>query len=190
MAPIRLLLLSPLVSILPTVLAFSPSEKHLEPYQSLSASLRDAFPESTHHHPAYSSVVVLLDSLVTAPSCHRTATTEFIAECNDLIAGADNAMELKMHYAVRLAVCEFEASGIQFPGECSNLGKGGGVGRSVRPATEKKRVHSCLKKLEARPQWWTTLSNNLQNAIVICAAVRNEVEEGKLLPPCAGLGRC
>lgn len=173
MAPLRHLFCS-LISILPTVLTFSPTENRLEPYQFLSASLTHTFPESTHHHPAYSSVIVLLDSLSTAPSCHRTTTTEFISDCNNLSASstANNAMELKMHYAVRLAVCEFEASGIQFPGECSRFGSSGGGGR------EKKRVQACLKKLETRPQWWTSLSNNLQNAVVICAAVRNEVEEG------------
>ena len=53
-----------------------------------------------------------------------------------------------------------------YPPECKGLGG-------------KRDGHKrCIKRLEERPQWWTTLSNNIQNAMMVCAAVRHEVEQG------------
>ena len=42
-------------------------------------------------------------------------------------------------------------------------------------------MEQCLKALESRPQWWTSYSNNRQNAMVICQAARIETEKEELL---------
>jgi DNA polymerase III alpha subunit len=84
-----------------------------------------------------------------------------ISDCSILEASHS---DLRYRYASRLAVCEFEATGVNYPSECRN-----------------GRHEKCIKRLEERPQWWTTLSNNIQNVLVICAAVRHEVEEGRIL---------
>jgi len=126
----------------------------------LADSLAKTFPANTHQNPAYSSVLIYLSSLESKPSCHRAATAAFISDCNSLDT---TRSDLRYRYAARLAVCEFEATGILYPPECRD-----GDGHK-----------KCIKRLEERPQWWTTLSNNIQNAMVICAAVRHEVEKGR-----------
>ncbi|KAF8243185.1 hypothetical protein K440DRAFT_637719 [Wilcoxina mikolae CBS 423.85] len=128
----------------------------------LADSLAKAFPSNTHQNPAYASVLMYLSSLESKPSCHRSATATLISDCNTLdISDSD----LRYRYAARLAVCEFEATGIWYPSECR----------------DRNGQKKCIKRLEERPQWWTTLSNNIQNAMVICAAVRHEVEKDSLL---------
>lgn len=45
----------------------------------------------------------------------------------------------------------------------------------------KKDLEQCLRSLESRPQWWTSYSNNRQNAIIICQASRIEAEKEEML---------
>lgn len=158
----------------------APPRSH-EPFDlaGLSGSLHRSFPTATHNHPAYASALHLIDSLGTAPSCQRTATAAFVSDCSHFTrsfsGGTDN---FKVLFAVKLAVCEFQATGVTFPSECSHYrGRGDGE-QQLSDTAGKRQLQQCLRKLEERPQWWTTLSNNLQNAVVICAAVRHEVEEG------------
>ena len=107
---------------------------------------------------------------------------------------------VKSIYAARLAVCELVEAGASVPAQCSPmtpkksarrqykfggyLGRngspengGGGAGgySSVSPA----QLSHCLKSLESKPQWWTSYSNGRQNAIVICQAVRIDIEKGE-----------
>lgn len=133
----------------------------------LADSLAKAFPANAHGDPAYASVLLYLSSLESKPNCHRTATAALVADCNSLGgAGSDSDgnSDSRYRYAAQLAVCEFEATGIRYPSECRGRGS---------------RAHiKCIRRLEERPQWWTTLSNNIQNAMVICAAVGHDVEQG------------
>jgi hypothetical protein len=43
-----------------------------------------------------------------------------------------------------------------------------------------QQLGQCLKSLESRPQWWTSYSNNRQNAVVMCQAARGQIEKGEL----------
>lgn len=45
----------------------------------------------------------------------------------------------------------------------------------------KKDLEQCLRSLESRPQWWTSYSNNRQNAMIICQASRIEAEKEEML---------
>jgi hypothetical protein len=133
----------------------------------LAETLANAFQSSTHQNPAYASLQIILHSLETKPTCHRAATAALISDCNNLDASSDTPGDLRYRYAAQLAVCEFEATGIWYPDDCKSL-------------DSHKNWHGrCIKRLEERPQWWTTLSNNIQNAMVVCAAVRHEVEQGQ-----------
>lgn len=134
--------------------------------QSIPGNHRpNEFPENT----AYSSVIALLNSLESKPSCQQAATRKFAADCASIETPHGNT---KIQYAAQLAVCEFEAAGISYPPECSELTSPGGAG-----------LGRCLKALEERPQWWTTFSNNVQNALVICAAMRQAIEKGTYSNP-------
>lgn len=149
----------------PPILLESPirSESDL-----LDQSLSKAFPSRTHANPAYAEVFKYLESLSTAPSCHRAATASLITDCNTL----ESTSAAGYRYAAHLAVCEFEAAGVAYPHECKDIARRG--------------HHRCMKRLEERPQWWTTFSNSNQNAMMICVAVRHEVEQG--VSRCSGFG--
>lgn len=138
----------------------------------LSHALSRAFPTSFQHNPAYTSALDIFRSLQSKPSCHRSAAASLVLDCSSL-DGKPQDGGLKILYAAQLAVCEFEATGINFPRECKDLD---GKWLEVK-------VMKCVRKLERRPQWWTTLSNNIQSAVVMCSAIRHEVEKGKLSSP-------
>lgn len=114
----------------------------------------------------YSTALELLRTLSTKSSCYVEATSSLVADCSVL---QDDTIDdsVKVIYAVYLAICELKSTGVSYPKECNDLKNSG---------TPKRQV--CIKKLEEKPQYWTTLSNNLQNALVICAATRQEVERG------------
>ncbi|KAI9769085.1 MAG: hypothetical protein M1840_004436 [Geoglossum simile] len=109
---------------------------------------------------------------------------------------------VKSIYAARLAVCELVEAGTPAPAQCSPImakkparkqyGFGNYLGRNGRPknggggtggysSVSPERLGHCLKSLESRPQWWTSYSNGRQNAIVICQAVRIDIEKDDLL---------
>lgn len=134
----------------------------------LSLALSKAFPSSFQQNPAYASALDIFRSLELKPSCHRSAAASLVLDCGALESRKSQDGGLKIFYAARLAICEFEATGISFPQECNDLdGK-----------LQEIKVMRCVKKLEERPQWWTTLSNNIQSAAVMCSAVRHEIEKG------------
>ncbi|KAI9781748.1 MAG: hypothetical protein M1839_005741 [Geoglossum umbratile] len=109
---------------------------------------------------------------------------------------------VKSIYAVRLAVCELAEAGASVPVPCSPmmpkkparkhhgfkgyLSRNGqsknGNGKTVgHDDVSSVQLSHCLKSLESRPQWWTSYSNGRQNAIVICKAVRIDIEKDDLL---------
>lgn len=161
-------------------LSFRPTQKDSPSIQDtwlpdpgddmLSHALSRVFPPSFQHNPVYASALEIFRSLESKPSCHRSAAASLVLDCSSL---EDRPQDggLKISYAAQLAVCEFEATGISFPRECKDLD--GGKWLEVK-------VMKCVKKLEERPQWWTTLSNNIQSAVVMCSAIRHEVEKGKV----------
>ena len=98
-------------------------------------------------------------------------------------------------YAARLAICELEGASTLIPQPCiaitASIRTPSTSGfRFLRKPTShhldekklpKRDLELCLKALESRPQWWTSYSNNRQNAIVICQASRAETEKEEIL---------
>lgn len=137
-----------------------------------------------------------------SPSCNRVAATRLVTSCQDL-GGKGNtdpdtnqALDLiRSVYAARLAICELEGAGAVVPQPCipvtvplptpSNSGfrlfrrfKYMDCDETILP---KKDLEQCLRGLESRPQWWTSYSNNRQNAMIICQASRIEAEKEEML---------
>ena len=136
-----------------------------------------------------------------SPSCHRVAATRLVSSCQALgetpvDPSSSEALDLtRSVYAARLAICELDDAGVAVPSPCLRLT----VPPPTRPKTffrftnksqshdtgsdlfPKEVVEHCLKTLEARPQSWTSYSNNRQNAVVICQAARIETEKESLL---------
>lgn len=177
-----------------TVYTWNPDESDTISHLNLKTRQQDAI---------FSEAVQLLDSLKTSPSCNRIAATKLVTSCQDFestgnVASDTHTQESLDHirsvYAARLAICELDGAGASVPSPCfpvtvpsptvkTRLGflpkfKAPDIGSDVVPP---ELLGQCLKALESRPQWWTSYSNNRQNAMVICQASRMEVEQEQLL---------
>ena len=99
-----------------------------------------------------------------------------------------SAEDLQSIYAAQLAVCEIGSADSIKPQSCNSLSmmakdKSKGL-KSIR----KETLRQCLKSLESRPQWWTSYSNNRQNAEIMCQAARIDIEKGRC--ESLKLGKC
>ena len=132
---------------------------------------------------AFGRAMELLASIETSSSCNRIATTMLLASCRSA-EGSDHDVDasledLRSVYAAQLAMCEIGSASSIKPQSCDSFsimseGKPNGV-NTIR----KDKLIDCLKSLESKPQWWTSYSNNKQNAGVICEATRIDIEKGK-----------
>jgi hypothetical protein len=123
------------------------------------------------------------------------AVENLITSCQQLNPDERNHMDtaqpdldhLKSLYAARLAVCELMGAGAKLPDQCSGvIPFRGRDPRHVQfsgddATTGSNQLASCLQALESKPQWWTSYSNNRQNAAVMCQAARIEIERDVLL---------
>jgi len=150
----------------------------------------------------YSQALSLLDSMQNAPSCNGLAASTLLDSCQLIegsTAGGESSLEdIRSVYAVKLAVCEIVSAGSTVPSHCipfrsvspeaRQRGRGGaGAGAHGRGKPlgandiESRHLSQCLQSLESRPQWWTSYSNSRQNAVVMCQAVRADIEKGEFI---------
>jgi hypothetical protein len=158
-----------------------------------------------HEPEVYMRAVNILESMETAPSCHRIATLTLINSCQSLerSTAAEIALtEVREEYATRLAMCELMSAKVTVPSQCSRfIPQDGGCRRKRSFAfwdsthsdeatnsidkicyreVNPTQVKQCLGTLHAKPQWWTSYSNALQNVVVVCQASRSAIEKGEL----------
>ena len=150
----------------------------------------------------FNEAVKILDSMQSSPSCNRLAATKLVNSCQTFSDGKDGTQTdnletldvLRSVYAARLALCEIDGAGTQMPPSCLPVtvspppqkNRFGFVSRHrgsdpVSDEVPKELLEQCLRTLESRPQWWTSYSNNRQNALVICHASRIETEKEELI---------
>ncbi|KAK5782078.1 hypothetical protein RI543_000400 [Arxiozyma heterogenica] len=88
-------------------------------------------------------------------SCVKSALQIFLPQC--LLEGIETVTDsIKMETAVRLSLCQFEASGLaQIPEECSHT-----------ESTED--MMACMLELETSNKWWTTYNGYYQNLPMMC----------------------
>ncbi|KAF8429639.1 Tht1-like nuclear fusion protein-domain-containing protein [Tirmania nivea] len=141
---------------------------------SMSPSVSDPY-LSKSAGPSHNEALKLLRALGSRSSCHGEATSSLLVDCAALEGDALD-VNVKISYAVRLAICEFKSTGVSYPSECKKLGSAGPSAYTTTLVRQK-----CIKKLEEKPQHWTTLSNNIQNAVALCAAARHEIDKEELL---------
>lgn len=130
----------------------------------------------------FTHALEILASIQASPSCNRVAASTLLDSCHS-IEGSEPDAEASIEdyrsiYAAQLAMCEIESVNSVKPQSCDQLvtmakGKSKGL-RKIR----KDRLSQCLQSLESRPQWWTSYSNNRQNAGVMCQAARIDIEKG------------
>lgn len=130
------------------------------------------------------------------------AATKLVTSCQVIESSADNIgakdyltlESLRSLYAARLAICELDGAAVSIPAACAPVNvlhsqKKSRFGFLAKHETKPHIEHDfpqqvlkpCLQSLESRPQWWTSYSNNRQNALVICQAARIENEKEELL---------
>lgn len=95
-------------------------------------------------------------------TCTRRALGELLPDCSTLSKG-DSTLRVK--YAIDLSICEFQASGINYPEECD---------RSPSSTI-------CSQALALQPVWWTTFSNSYQAISTICLEYKTDHQENELL---------
>jgi hypothetical protein len=145
-------------------------------------------------------VVKLLKALSNKPACHKAAAYQLITSCQSVRADTLNprpSLEdletTKSIFAARLAICELREANANTPPQCRSLltvsldtfdrsprnpsQLSGQVGDQVSPAD----LRACLRALEARPQSWTSYSNNRQPAALICDVSRSEIMKDEAL---------
>jgi hypothetical protein len=168
------------------------------PVEDLASLL---FQKAIQKDEIFSHAITILDSLKSAPSCHRLATASLVDSCSSLERSRDGETSLaeeREKYAARLAMCELMGAKIVVPHQCSyfvpetvgcpkqmhamgfNMWRRGS-GENKKPCFREVstvQMENCLAALNERPQWWTSYSNALQNVLIVCQASRNSVEKG------------
>jgi hypothetical protein len=160
------------------------------------------FQQAVQKDEIFSHAITILDSLKSAPSCHRLATVSLVDSCSSLERSSDGETSLaeeREKYAARLAMCELMSAKIVVPHQCDyfvpardgcpkqrhTLGfkniwrrDSGDIQKECFHEVSTNQMKNCLAALHERPQWWTSYSNALQNVLVVCQASRNGVEKG------------
>lgn len=158
-------------------------------------------PSPVERGKIYAEAMQLLAAMRSSPSCHQRAATDLISSCRILEGkpedhGRESSLRLdqfKSLYAARLAVCELNGAGAAIPDCCTSILNSEEVDRGQQsfhtferssPQQQqavRSQLETCLRALESRPQWWTSYSNNRQNAAVMCQAARFDIERDELL---------
>lgn len=88
-------------------------------------------------------------------SCVKSALQIYLPQC--LLEGVETITDsIKMETAVRLSLCQFEASGLaHIPEECSHT-------------RNTEDMMDCMLQLETSNQWWTTYNGYYQNLPMMC----------------------
>ncbi|MCJ1234258.1 hypothetical protein MMC14_002217 [Varicellaria rhodocarpa] len=134
----------------------------------------------------YLKAVELLESLQSAPSCTRIATSNLLNSCQSIeVPSTDSEImidDIKSMYAAQLAVCELRAAKAQIPDPCNFVSSASDNGEAkINDGSRKRQLNLCIQSLEGRPQWWTSYSNNIQNAVLICRATRVDIEKDDMI---------
>lgn len=101
-----------------------------------------------------------ISALAEAPNCVYDALESILNTCD-----TPEKVQDRVVIAIKLSMCEFEATGIEYPYVCHDLG----------------RIAQCTKQLESKSTWWTTFSGNYRNIPVICQEFKPQFESHRLI---------
>lgn len=102
---------------------------------------------------AYTKLTDLGES-VSLSECSRTSVEELVEQCS--IGGIESlSPQLRTELAVKLSICEFQESSLDYPELCHNLERPGDF-------------YFCIQQLRQSSQFWTTYSGNYQKISSIC----------------------
>lgn len=155
------------------------------------------------------ALLEIMDSVDKMPSCQKLASAAIVNSCSNLNhkstlstdQGVDAMLEKAQSiYAARLAVCELIDVNAPIPDACNpfrpsqrNTRKTGFSGwfnnngptdpvpyYEVYEDETAQHLDLCASSLASKPQWWTSYSNARQNGLMMCYAMRAQIERGML----------
>ncbi|KAJ8104098.1 Tht1-like nuclear fusion protein-domain-containing protein [Lipomyces tetrasporus] len=104
-----------------------------------------------------------LCELAPPPSCFRNMLAAILPSCEILTT------DERVAFSIRLTLCELSAAHIKPPRSCSF------------EFDDHLNRQSCLKSLEASPQFWTSFSGNFRSIATICLAERKNHEKEEVI---------
>ena len=132
----------------------------------------------------YSHALEIMKSVQKSPSCNQEAAAVLMNSCQSLEGSEHDAEgsteDFRSIYAAQLAICEIGSANSLKP-QCDSLTATVKGKSKAAESIRKDQLSRCLHSLQSRPQWWTSYSNNRQNAAVLCQATRIDIEKGKSL---------
>ena len=134
------------------------------------------------HSGIYSQALERLSHIQGASTCKHQATNRLLDTCETLQSspGSERTLEtIQNLYSAHLALCELQSAATSIPSACGLElpGKGEDAIKFLKAGGE-RRLSKCLKALQSSPQWWTSYSNNRQDAYVWCKAMRTAIDHG------------
>lgn len=143
-------------------------------------------------------VMSQLRSLTDKPECHKAATHQLITSCQSIREDTlhpkpslEDLEKRKSIFAARLAICELQEANANTPPQCkaivsSSVAAYDGSSSSPSQLSADQQVRddelrACLRALEAKPQSWTSYSNNRQDVTLLCDFSRNQIIKDEAL---------
>ncbi|KAI1628526.1 hypothetical protein EDD37DRAFT_11362 [Exophiala viscosa] len=127
--------------------------------------------------PVFEKAMHVIDSLATQSTCHQQAAAQLLITCK--AAGKDSKLgpgrhefleRTKSTYAVRVAVCETGEGRAAVPVACKLVLSMPPHLQGDLEVVNGKNLASCLEAMMAEHYYWTSYSNNRQEANTLCQA--------------------
>ncbi|EXJ95161.1 hypothetical protein A1O1_00280 [Capronia coronata CBS 617.96] len=127
--------------------------------------------------PVLKKAMVVIDNLATRSTCHQSAAAQLLITCKAV--GKDLAEEQGKHellergksvYAVRVAVCETGEGRAAIPASCESVVSVPRRSDQGIEVVSGKLLSTCLEALMGEHYYWTSYSNNRQDANTLCQA--------------------
>ncbi|OQU97679.1 hypothetical protein CLAIMM_03573 [Cladophialophora immunda] len=131
--------------------------------------------------PVFEKAMRVVDNLATQSTCHQAAAAQLLLTCKT--AGAGVTREQGKHelleraqsvYAVRVAVCETGEGRAAVPSACKPILEIPQRLDHEIDVVNSRILASCLEALIAEHYYWTSYSNNRQDANTLCQATTIE----------------
>ena len=151
---------------------------HNQPQPSLTDILAYREPDED---PIFERAMHVVDTLATQSTCHQAAAAQLLVTCKAVganMAHEDGKHELleraKSVYAVRVAVCETGEGRAEVPSACQPILHIPQRLDHEIDVLSSKTVAPCLGALMIEHYYWTSYSNNRQDANTLCLATTLE----------------
>ncbi|KIY00469.1 uncharacterized protein Z520_04154 [Fonsecaea multimorphosa CBS 102226] len=153
-----------------------------KPQADLESSLTDLLVlREPDNDPVFEKAMHMIENLATQSTCHQAAAAQLLVTCKT--AGATMNRDQGKHelleraqsvYAVRVAVCETGEGRAPVPSACKPILEIPQRLDHEIDVVNTKTLASCLEAMITEHYYWTSYSNNRQDAHTLCQATTIE----------------